>query len=110
MAGDKMNSSLDARIIRAIETAPQAEIPADFAARIAQQLPDRGALVVTPERYGQRAAVACLLVLPVLMLAFVHRVTGPSLYWVSIESILSAQSALLAVWLVARASTSLNTF
>jgi hypothetical protein len=98
MAEDKVN----ARIILALETAPRAEIPADFAARVARQLPARGPLVLTPGRYGQGAAAACLLVLPLLMLAFAHRATGTSLYWVSIESIFSAQSGLLAVWLVAR--------
>jgi hypothetical protein len=98
MAEDKING----RIILALETAPRPEIPADFAARVSRRLPARGALVFTPGRYGQRAAAVCLLVLPVLMLAFAHRATGTSLYWVSIESIFSAQSVLLAAWLVAR--------
>jgi hypothetical protein len=43
------------------------------------------------------------LALPVLMLAFVPRATGTSVYWFSIESIFAAQSALLAVWVAARA-------
>ena len=98
MAEDKMN----ARIIVALETAPRPVIPADFAARLARRVPARSALVLTPARYGQRAAAACLLLLPVLMLAFARRATGTSLYWVSIELIFSAQSVLLAVWLAAR--------
>jgi hypothetical protein len=36
------------------------------------------------------------------MLAFAHRAAGTSLYWISLESILCAQFAVLAVWLVAR--------
>jgi hypothetical protein len=102
MAEDKVNAG----IILALETAPQPEIPADFAAKVARLLPPRGAVVLTPGRYGRRAAAACLMALPVLMLAFAHRATGTSLYWLSIESILSAESALLAVWLAARGYTS----
>jgi hypothetical protein len=110
MAEDKMNASsgqtsLDRRIILALETAPRPEIPADFAARIAAQLPPRVTVVLTPGRYGQRAAVACLVVLLPLMLAIAHRATGTSLYWFSIELIFCAQFALVAVWLAASASS-----
>ena len=46
MAEDKMNpashaQSLDARILRVLKTAPRLEIPSDFAARVARQLPPR---------------------------------------------------------------------
>jgi hypothetical protein len=103
MAEDKMNpQSLDARIILALETVPRPEIPADFAARITGQLPSRAALVLTPGRYGQRAAAVCLVVLMVLMLAFARLATPGSLYWFSIEFIFCAQFVLLAVWLVVR--------
>jgi hypothetical protein len=111
MAEDKMNApSLDARIILALETAPRPQIPADFSARVARQLPPRPTLVLTPGRYGVRAAAACLVVLIVLMLAFAHRANGSSLYWFSIESIFCAQFVLLAVWLVARGYTSASSF
>ncbi len=113
MAEDKMNPHSDAlerRIIQALETAPRAEIPAGFAARVVGQLPPLPTLVLTPGRYGLRAAVACLVVLVVLMLAFAHRATGSSPYWFSIESIFCAQFALLAVWLVARGYTSASSF
>jgi hypothetical protein len=110
MAEDKMNTpsgqtsldaSLDRRIILALETAPRPEIPADFAARISARLPPRATVVLTPGRYGQRAAVVCLVMLLPLMLAIAHRATGTSLYWFSIELIFCAQFALLAVWLAA---------
>jgi hypothetical protein len=105
MSEDKMKASLDLlekRIVLALETAPQTEIPADFAARFARRLPPRPEIVLTPNRNGQRAAVACLVVLLGLMLAFAHQATGTSLYWFSLESIFCAQFALLTVWLVAR--------
>jgi hypothetical protein len=117
MAEDKMKPGanfaldlLERRILLALETAPQPEIPADFATRVARRLPPRPVVVLTPKRNGQRAAVACLIVLLGLMLAFAHRATGASLYWFSLESIFCAQFALLAVWLVARRYTSASLF
>lgn len=99
-------ADLERKILLALESAPRIEIPAGFAARIARQLPARPAVVLTPRRYGQRAAVACLAVLLVLILALAHRAAGDSLYWFSIELIFCVQFALLAVWLVARGYTS----
>jgi hypothetical protein len=117
MAEDKMKpvsdfalDLLETRILLALETAPEPEIPADFAARVARQLPSRPAVVLTPKRNGQRAAMACLVVLLCLMPAFAHRATGTSLYWFSLESIFCAQFALLAVWLAARRYTSASLF
>jgi hypothetical protein len=107
MAEDKMNpashaQSLDARILRALETAPRLEIPSDFAARVASQLPPRPEAILSPARYGYRAAGACLVVLLALILAFARRATGTSVFWLSIESIFCAQFALVAVWLAVR--------
>ena len=99
---------LERRILLALKEAPRAEIPADFAARIARRLPARPAIVLTPGRYGQRAAMVCLAVLLVLILAFAPRAAGTSVYWFSMELIFCAQFALLAVWLVARGYTSAN--
>lgn len=95
-------ASLDARIIVALETAPRFAIPVGFAARVAGQVPPLPQVTLTPRRYGYVAAVACLVVLFGLMIAFAHRAGGTSVYWVSIESVFCAQFALLAVWLVAR--------
>jgi hypothetical protein len=110
MAEDKMNSSLDERIVLALEIAPGVDVPANFAAKIARQLPARSVPELAPQRYGQLAAAVCLLMLPVLMLVFIPRPTGTSVYWLSIESIFAAQSALLAVWLAARARNSTKSF
>jgi len=107
MAENKMNppsdpSPLEARIILALEKAPQPYIRSDFAARVAGQVPLRDTPIPTPRRYGHNAAVVCLGVLLALMLAFAHRATGTSLLWISIEWIFCVQFALLAVWLVTR--------
>ena len=105
MPEDKIDTSLENRIILALEAAPRPEIPADFAARVSAQLPSRAAVVLIPGRYGQRAAFVCLVLLLPVMLAIAHRATGASLYWFSIESIFCAQFVLLAVWLAASASS-----
>jgi hypothetical protein len=107
MAEDKMNAashaqSLDARIVRALEAAPLFDIPSDFAARVARQMPSRPEAILSPARYGYRAGVACLIVLLVLILAFAGRATGTSVLWLSIESTFCAQFALVAVWLALR--------
>ena len=94
--------SLDARILRALETAPRLEIPSDFAVRIARQLPPLPVAILSPARYGYRAAVACLIVLLALILALARRATGTSIFWVSMEAIFCAQFALVAVWLAVR--------
>jgi hypothetical protein len=94
--------SLDASIVRALKTAPRFEIPSDFAARVARQLPPRPAATLSPARYGYRAAVACLVVLLAVILALAPRGTGTSTFWVSLESIFCAQFALVAVWLAVR--------
>ena len=84
------------------KTAPRLEIPSDFAARVARQLPPQPAAILSPARYGYRAAVACLIVLLVLIFALARRATGTSIFWLSIESIFCAQFALVAVWLAVR--------
>jgi hypothetical protein len=105
MAEDNVNPairSLDARILRVLETGPRLEIPSDFAAKVVWQLPPRPAAVLSPARYGYGAAVACLIVLLALILALARRATGTSIFWISMESIFCAQFALVAVWLAVR--------
>jgi hypothetical protein len=109
MAENKMNppldppdrSSLEAKIILALEMAPQPEIRSDFASRVAGRVSLRAAQIPGARRYGHNAAIVSMGVLLALMLAFAHRATGASLVWISIEWIFCAQFALLAVWLVA---------
>jgi hypothetical protein len=105
MPEDKIDTSLENRIILALGVAPRPEIPADFAARVSAQLSPRAAVVLTPGRYGQRAAFVCLGLLLLLMLAIANRAAGTSVYWFAIESIFCAQFVLLALWLAASPSS-----
>jgi hypothetical protein len=102
MAEDEITSVLDKRIALALEAPPRFEIPVGFATRVAQELPPRPMVVLTPTRYGYRAAVGCVLVLLALMLVFAHRATGSSVLWIAIEWTFYVQFALLTIWLVAR--------
>jgi hypothetical protein len=99
MPDDAMkDAALDAKILRALETAPEVSIPAGFAARVARQLPPRAVVTQLPRRYGRNAAVACMAGLLVLIFALAHRAAGTSPLWVSVELIYCVQFVLLAVW------------
>ena len=93
---------LDQRIVRALETTPEPQIPADFAARVASQLPARRPVALTPTHYGQKAVLAGIVVtLAALLILAQHstalRSTGHATFGL-LESLLFAQFIALAVW------------
>ena len=98
---------LDQRIVRTLEAAPEPQIPADFAARVARQLPARRPVSLTPTHYGQKAVLvgmvvtlAALLVMALYSTALhstALRSTGHTTFGL-LESLLSAQFLALAVW------------
>jgi hypothetical protein len=98
---DPESQLLDARITLALETAPQLEIPPDFAARVAAQMPPLPQVSLRPRGYGRNAAMICMGVLLALIFVFAHR-AGASPLWTSMEWIFCAQFALVAVWLAVR--------
>jgi hypothetical protein len=109
MAERRMNAEgpsdeqrLDAKIARALETAPEVEIPASFAARVAAQVPPLETVALTPRHYGRNAAIVSVGVLLALIVVFAQRSMGSSLLWTSIEWIFCVQLALVAFWLTAR--------
>ena len=93
---------LDQRIVRALEAAPELQIPADFAARVASQLPARRPVSLTPTHYGQKAmlfgTVVTLAALLVLALNFTALHSTSHATFGLLESVLSAQFIALAVW------------
>jgi hypothetical protein len=89
---------LDQRIVRALETAPEPHIRADFAARIASRLPARRPASLTPTHYGQNATLAGILVTLAALLILALKPTGHATLGL-LESLLSAQFIALAVWL-----------
>jgi hypothetical protein len=89
---------LDQRLIRALETVPEPHIPADFAARVASQLPAKRPVSLTPTYYGDTAMLLATLV---ALMAFALHTTGRATFGLP-ESFLLAQFIILAVWLSIR--------
>jgi hypothetical protein len=90
--------NLDQRIVRALETVPQPRIPADFAARVANQLPASRPVSLTPTHYGRYAMlIGTVVSLAALVILALHS-TGPATFGL-LESLLFAQFIALAVWL-----------
>jgi hypothetical protein len=105
MMQSEFEPALDAQITRVLETRPSVRIPADFAARIASQvplLPAPATASITPRHYGRNASIASMAVLLLLIFAIAHRATGSSLLWITAQWIFCAQFTLLAVWLAGR--------
>jgi hypothetical protein len=88
---------LDQRIVRALEAAPEPQIPTDFAARVASRLPARRPVSLTPTHYGQNTMLAGIVVtLAVLVVLALHS-TGHAAFGL-LESLLFAQFIVFAVW------------
>jgi hypothetical protein len=96
-AMDQATEHLDQRIVRALEAAPRPQIPADFAARVAGQLPAGRPASLTPTHYGQNATLAGMLVTLAALLILALKPTGHATLGL-LESLLSAQFIALAVW------------
>jgi hypothetical protein len=94
--------SMDMRIVRALEQAPQVRIPQDFAARVAARVPANTvrlrAARVQVGRVGFSVAAVCLIVLAIAMLAFAPRTTH-STFYLALEWTLAAQFCLIAAWM-----------
>jgi ABC-type transport system involved in cytochrome c biogenesis permease subunit len=111
MSDESMNSKLvnkaaddelDLRILRALETAPNVEIPADFAARVANRLPVRRRPVsLTATHYG-RNAVFLGMILSLVVLIALSLSSGRHATFGLAESLLLTQFIVLTVWLSVR--------
>jgi len=95
---------LDQRVVGALERTPDVAdlIPADFAARVARQVPQRKAVSVTPTYYGRSVMVICSVVLLAGLIAL--SASGPQLstMGMALEWCLFAQFLVLAIWLGTR--------
>jgi hypothetical protein len=102
LATKAVDDELDQRVLRALETAPRVEIPADFAARVVSRLPARRRPVsLTPTHYGQSAVfLGMILTLVVLIALTLHN--GRHASFGLAESLLLTQFLALTVWLSVR--------
>jgi hypothetical protein len=98
---NKADDELDRRVLRALEAAPSIEIPADFAARVARQLPARRPASLTPTHYG-RNAVLLGMILTLVVLIALSLYNGRHATFGLAESLLLTQFVVLTVWVSVR--------
>lgn len=92
---------LDHRILRALEAAPELQIPDDFAACITRKLPTRRPVSLTPTHYGRNAMlIGMILTLAALLVLTLHN--GTHAAFDLPQSVLLAQFVALTVWLSIR--------
>ncbi len=93
------DAEMEQRLTRSLEARPAVNVSADFAVRVARQLPERRPIALTPTYYGRKAMMVCMVVLGVaLLIGFVMRgVAVPPMVHV-IAWILYAQFLGLVVW------------
>ncbi len=92
---------LDQQIVRALEAAPDPEIPADFAARVASRLPARRPVALTPTHYGKKTAQIGVVVTFAALLVLALYAAGHASGYATlglVESLLFAQFLALIVW------------
>jgi hypothetical protein len=91
---------LDLRVTRALERVPEVTIPAEFAARVAAQVPKRREMAARPARYGWMAMRSSMAVLVIAMVAVaMHAGQRSSVFGTMLEWMLCAELVGLAVWL-----------
>jgi hypothetical protein len=92
---------LDQRIVRVLETVPRPHVPADFAARVASQLPAGRPVSLTPTHYGRNAMLLSMVATLVALIALAPHATGHATFDL-LEWLLFAQFIVLAVWFSVR--------
>ncbi|HEX7157786.1 MAG TPA: hypothetical protein VF214_02135 [Edaphobacter sp.] len=95
---------LDERVVNALERVPEVDglIPADFAARVAERVPVRKNISVTPTYYGRKMMVICGVVLLVLLALLAAKGMDRSTIGAVVEWCLVTQFIVLAIWLGTR--------
>ncbi|HMF62730.1 MAG TPA: hypothetical protein VK608_01490 [Edaphobacter sp.] len=91
-------ASMEERLIRALEARPAVPIPADFAARVASQVPAKRPVSLTPTHYGRNTVLISMVALVVALLALALHNADSSTLGRTLEWILCAQLLSLAVW------------
>jgi hypothetical protein len=101
MQSERMNEadSMDARLTCALERKPAVDVPAGFAARVAQQVPVRRPVVAPAARVGLVAAWIGMGILLVALVVVATHSTGHAVLGVTLEWILCAELVVLAAWL-----------
>jgi hypothetical protein len=92
-------AALEARVVRALERPPEPTIPADFATRVAAQVPLRKPVSLTPTHYGRRVTAACLALLFVVLLLLTPYTANHTTWSLAVDWLLTAQFLAMVMWL-----------
>jgi hypothetical protein len=92
-----LDHDLDERLIRALETVPDPQIPADFAARVTSRLPARRPVSLTATHYGQNAMLLGIVATLAVLLVLALHTAGHASYGL-LETFLLAEFIALTVW------------
>lgn len=92
-----LDRSLDEWLIRALETVPYPQIPADFAVRVASRLPRRRPVSLTATHYGRNAMLLGIVATLAVLLVLALNTTGHASFGL-LEVILLAEFIALTVW------------
>jgi hypothetical protein len=95
------DAEMDRRVLHALETAPRIDVPADFAARVARQLPACRPASLTVTHYGRSAVLlGMIFTLGILIALTLHN--GRHATFGLAESLLLTQFLVLTVWISVR--------
>ena len=99
--GERMDvgEAIDRRVADVLERVPAVNIHADFAARVAGQVPARGAVAVRGSRYGWMAARICVAVLLIAIVAVAMRASDRRTINIALEWILCGELVGLSMWM-----------
>ena len=92
-------NALEERVVRALERVPEVTIPAEFAARVAAQVPVRRTVSMTTSHYGLMAMRTSMAVLVIALVGVAMHATGRGMFGVVMEWVLCAELIALAVWM-----------
>ena len=98
-------NSLDWRLTRALESAPTPKIPADFAARLAANLPTRPPASIPATHYGRTAMLIGIFVMLAAMLILAASMANHPVFQLALECTLFAQFVALILWVSAYRSS-----
>lgn len=91
--------AMDRRVTDALERVPSVDLPANFAARVANQVPARRGVAVTKFRYGLMAVRICMAVLLIAIVVVAMRASGRAIVNITLEGILCGELVGLSMWM-----------
>lgn len=91
-----MNESLDSRMERALDNAPEVVVPHDFAARLVASLPEKLVVSRVKYTYARRLALACAVLLAA---GLMWMLAGGGQSLSATEMVLATELGAITLWL-----------